>query len=101
MTGPLELTGFSRLVFGLVTGIIFGILLNKGRLTRYETTLGQFLLRDFTMLKVMLSAIFVGSIGVYFLVYIGAVKLFITPVFPVRLLIGSAVFGIGMAVLGY
>ncbi len=101
MTGPLEIIGIPRLILGLVTGIIFGIFLDKGRLTRYETIVGQFLLKDFTMLKVMLSAVLVGSIGVYFLVDINAALLHMTPIFPARLLIGSAVFGIGMALLGY
>ncbi|GBD95899.1 MAG TPA: hypothetical protein ENG83_00825 [Nitrospirae bacterium] len=101
MTGPLEITGIPRLILGLATGITLGILLDKGRLTKYETIVGQFLLKDFTMLKVMLSAVLAGSIGVYFLVYINAAELHITPVIPARLLIGSTIFGIGFALLGY
>jgi len=101
MTGPLEITGISRLILGLVTGILFGIFLDKGRLTKYGTIVGQFLLKDFTMLKVMLTAILVGSVVVYFLESMSAVELVIVPVIPVGLLIGSALFGIGMALLGY
>jgi len=99
--GPLEITGIERLILGLVSGILFGIFLDKGRLTKYDTIVGQFLLRDFTMLKVILSAVIVGSAGVYFLLYLNAVQLHITPIFPARLLIGSALFGVGMALLGY
>jgi uncharacterized membrane protein len=101
MTGPLEITGINRLVLGLVSGIIFGILLDKARLTKYETIVGQFLLKDFTMFKVMMSAIFVGSIGVYFLVDNNSAGLTYAGVAPARLLIGSVLFGIGMAVSGY
>lgn len=101
MTGPLELTGMPKLFFGLIAGIVFGILLDKGRITRYETITGQFLFRDFTMLKLMLSAVLVGSIGVYFLVDINIAELRIIPVFPARLLLGSMIFGVGMALLGY
>ncbi len=101
MTGPLEITGIDRLILGLVTGIMFGIFLDKGRFTKYETIVGQFLLKDFTMFKVIMSALVVGSIGVYFLVDINAAKLHVTGVVPARLLIGSALFGIGMALSGY
>ena len=101
MTSPLEITGISKLVVGLITGILFGFLLDKARLTKYETIEGQFLLSDFTMVKVMLSAVIVGSVGIYSLVYIDAARLVITPFIPLRLLVGSAVFGVGMALLGY
>jgi hypothetical protein len=101
MTGPLEIIGIPRLILGLSTGILFGILLEKGRLTRYETIIGQFLLKDFIMLKFMLSAVLVGSFSVYVLAYINAVNLYIFPVLPVKLLMGSTLFGIGMALAGY
>jgi uncharacterized membrane protein len=101
MNGPLEIIGIPRLILGLFTGILFGILLDKGRLTKYDTIVGQFLFKDFTMLKIMLSAILVGSVGIYFLISIKAAALHIIPVIPVKLLIGSAIFGVGMAVLGY
>jgi hypothetical protein len=101
MTGPLEITGAPSLVLGLITGIMLGIFLDKGRLTKYETIVGQFLLKDFTMLKVMLSAVLIGSIGIYILSALNIVELHISPFVPSRLLIGSVIFGIGMAVFGY
>jgi hypothetical protein len=101
MTGPLELVGIPKLVFGLIAGMVFGVLLDKGRVTHYKTITGQFLFKDFTMLKLMLSAVLVGSVGVYFLVDINAAELRIMPVFPARLLLGSMIFGIGMGLLGY
>jgi hypothetical protein len=101
MTGPLEIKGISMLVSGLLTGLLLGIFLDKGRLTKHETIVGQFLLKDFTMLKVMLSALLVGSIGVYTLSSAKMVNLHISPFIPVRLLIGSALFGTGMAMFGY
>ena len=101
MTGPLEITGTPSLVLGLFTGIMFGIFLDKGRLARYETIVGQFLLRDFTMLKIMLSAVLVGSIGIHILSALNMVDLHISPLVPGRLLIGSVIFGVGMAMFGY
>lgn len=101
MSGPLEITGISRLVLGLFTGIIFGILLHKGQVTKYEKIVGQFLLKDFTVLKVMLTAAVVGSIGVYFMVGMNAAELHIKPLLTGGIILGAVIFGIGMTILGY
>ncbi len=101
MTGPLEINEVSGLAVGLFAGILLGILLDKGRLTKHETIVGQFLLRDFTMLKVMMSALLVGSIGIYIMSSVNMANMHILPLMPGRLLLGSALFGIGMAMFGY
>ena len=41
----------SQLFLGLLTGIGFGFLLQKGRVAKYQTILGQLLLRDWTVFK--------------------------------------------------
>ncbi len=101
MTGPLELTEVSRLAVGLFAGILLGVLLDRGRLTKYETIVKQFLLKDFTMLKIMMSALLVGTTGIYLMSYAHLANLHIAPFIPGRLLVGSALFGIGMATFGY
>mgnify|MGYP004136876501 CR=1 FL=1 len=53
------------IVAGLLTGVVFGVLLQKAHVTRYEVIVGQFLFKDFTVLKVMLTAIVVGAVGVF------------------------------------
>ena len=53
------------IVYGLVVGLVFGFLLQKGGVTRYQVIVGQFLLKDFTVLKVMLTAIVTGAVGIY------------------------------------
>jgi uncharacterized protein len=55
----------SPLIWGLVFGILFGFLLQKGGATRYDVIVGQLLLTDFTVLKIMLSAVLTGMIGIY------------------------------------
>ena len=47
-------------ILGLATGIVFGFLLQKGRVLRFEKQIGAMLLKDMTILKFMLSAIIVG-----------------------------------------
>lgn len=101
MNGPLEITGIARLILGLFTGIIFGIILHKGQVTKYHKIVGQFLLRDFTILKVMLTAAVVGSIGVYLMLEINVAELHIKPLLLGGVTLGAIIFGIGMATLGY
>ena len=50
-----------QLILGLVMGILFGFLLQKGGVTSYHVIVGQLLLKDFTVVKIMLSAVIVGS----------------------------------------
>ena len=89
------------LALGLLTGIAFGFLLQKGRVAKYQTILGQLLLKDWTTFKIMITAILTGSVGVYFLIERGAATLDIWPFQPAAMLIGAVLFGVGLAVLGY
>jgi len=90
-----------RLLLGLFTGILFGILLQKGRVAKFSVIVGQFILRDWTVAKVMGTAIAVGSVGVYALVISGHATLHIKPFLLGGVLLGGVCFGIGMAVYGY
>lgn len=90
-----------NLALGLFTGLAFGFLLQKGRVAKFETIVGQFLFRDWTVVKVMGTAVVVGAIGVYALVELGLASLHIKPLLFGGVLLGAVLFGIGMAVLGY
>lgn len=90
-----------HLLLGLLTGIVFGFLLQKGRVAKFEVITGQLLLRDWTVAKIMLTAIAVGSIGVYALVTMELASLHIKPALLVGVIFGGLLFGCGMAILGY
>jgi uncharacterized protein len=90
-----------KLALGLITGFLFGFLLQKGTVTKYPVIVGQFLLRDFTVLKTMLTAVVVGGIGVYTLRAFGLASLHIKPAQLVAVSLGGLVFGVGMVLLGY
>lgn len=90
-----------QLILGLFEGIIFGFLLQKGGVTDYNVIIGQLLLKDFTVIKIMLSAIVVGMIGIYFLKGIGLVQLHPKTGSLGSSVIGGLIFGIGFALLGY
>ena len=64
----------AQIVLGLLFGIVFGFLLQKGGVTDYNVIIGQLLLTDFTVLKVMLSAVIVGMIGFHLLKHLGYVQ---------------------------
>lgn len=90
-----------RLLLGLVTGIAFGFLLQKGRVAKHGVIVGQLVLRDFTVLKIMLTAIAVGAVGYWGLVALGATDVEVKPAQMGGVLLGALLFGSGLAVLGY
>lgn len=90
-----------QLLFGLITGIIFGFLLQKGGVGRYDVIINQLLLKDFTVLKIMLAAAVTGMIGIYFLNGRKLVELHPRSGSLGMTVVGGIIFGIGFAVLGY
>lgn len=89
------------MLYGLVTGILFGFLLQKGRVLRYDKQIGALRLQDMTIVKFMLSAIVVGMIGTYLLVDLGLAKLSIKPMIVGAIVIGGLLFGVGWGLFGY
>lgn len=90
------------LLYGSITGFIFGFLLQKGGVTRYDVIVNQFLLRDFTVAKVMGTAIVVGAIGIYGMLAMGVeMSMHVKGATLLANALGGLIFGVGMAVLGY
>ena len=91
----------SSLAWGFVFGIIFGFLLQKGGVTKYDVILGQLLLEDFTVIKIMLSAVVTGMIGIHLMKSLGWIQLKPKTGSWGKNAIGGLIFGLGFAVLGY
>jgi uncharacterized protein len=89
------------LVLAVVFGAAFGWLLHRGRVTNYNVIVNQFRLKDFTVLKVMLTAIIVGGLGVLLFVYLGMAKWHVRDANMAAVLIGGSLFGVGMVLYGY
>ena len=89
------------LVYGLVTGILFGIFLQKALVLRYDKQVGALRLFDMTIVKFMLSTVLVGMVGVYLLKDLELVKLDVKATVLGGNIIGSLIFGIGWGFLGY
>jgi hypothetical protein len=94
-------TNTKQLILGFVFGIVFGFLLQKGGVAKYHVLIGVLLLEDFTVIKVMLSAIIVGMVGVFTLHGLGLVELQIKPTRYAANILGGLLFGVGFALIGY
>ena len=91
----------SNLLLPLVFGLVFGFLLQRGGMGKYEVLIGQLLLTDFAVVKVMLTAILVGMVGVLGMHSRGLVKLHLKPTRLVSNIGGGLMFGAGFAMIGY
>lgn len=90
-----------RLALGFISGITFGFLLQKGQVAKFHVIVGQFLLKDWTVLKVMLTAVAVGAVGVWAMVSLGIASLTVKPAAFGGVVAGAVLFGAGMAIFGY
>lgn len=88
-------------ILGLITGILFGFLLQKGRVLRFDKQVGAMLLKDMTIFKFMLSAILVGMVGIQLLAGAGIISLSHKAMNIGAVLVGGALFGCGWAVMGF
>jgi uncharacterized membrane protein YedE/YeeE len=82
-------------------GIVFGVLLHRGGVANYNVIVNQFRFKDFTVLKVMFTAIIVGGIGVLLLHAAGHAEYHIKPANMLGVVLGAALFGVGMVLYGY
>lgn len=97
----LPITGTPALWLAIVFGFIFGLLLHRGGVTSYDVIVNQFRLRDFTVLKIMFTAIVIGGIGVAVLHGFNHANYHIKPANMLGVTLGAAIFGVGMVVYGY
>jgi uncharacterized protein len=95
------ITGTPALILAVVFGFAFGWLLHRGKVTQYNVIINQFRLRDFTVLKVMMTAIIVGGLGVLLLTEIDMAAWHIRDANMLGTIIGAALFGVGMVLYGY
>jgi hypothetical protein len=87
MQGGIEM---NMLIYGLLTGIMFGFLLQKGGVVRYDKQIGALRFLDMTIIKFMMSSIMVGMVQFLF-----------KPVILGENIAGGMLFGLGWGLLGY
>lgn len=90
-----------QLLLALVFGLAFGFLLQKGGVAKYHVLIGMLLLEDFTVAKVMLTAIVVGAVGVYVLHRLGLVEMKVPVTRYGGNILGGILFGVGFGLIAY
>jgi len=90
-----------KLVLGLLIGIAFGAILQLGGGSSYRKIMGSLLLKDMDIIKLILMAIAVGTVGIYALDLADMANLSIKPTYVVGIIIAGLIFGVGFAVAGY
>ncbi len=94
-------TGPAALVAAVVLGAVFGVLLHRGGVASYDVIVNQFRFRDFTVLKIMFTAIIVGGLGVLALNSAGLANYHIKATNLLGVVLGAGIFGVGMVLYGY
>ena len=107
MSSPLIAIGvldeITSLAAALAIGLVFGWFLERGGLGNARKLAGQFYLTDFTVLKVMFSAILTAMLGLFWLSWAGVLDLsqvYVPETFLLPQLIGGLVFGVGFVLAG-
>ena len=107
MIAPLYETGTlgpgGGLAVALAIGLAFGFFLERAGLGSARKLSAQFQLTDFTVLKVMFTAIVTASLGIFWLSRLGALDLsrvYVPETYLLPQLAGGAVFGAGFVIAG-
>jgi len=108
MMGPLSSFGIISESLGffiaVIIGIFFGFFLERGGLGNPRKLTGVFYLTDFTVPKVMFSAIATAAVGLYLMADLQLIdfsKVWIVPTFFWPQIVGGGLFGVGFVVSGY
>ena len=97
------MTFTSSLAMAFGIGIGFGVALERAGLGSARKLIGQFTLTDFTVFKVMFSAILTAMLGSFWLGRLGLIDLAAVSVpetFVLPQLVGGLIFGLGFVVAG-
>ena len=98
-----ELSETLLLLFALLTGIAFGMFLEKAGFGNARKLVQQFYLKDMAMFKVLFSAIVTAMLGIYWLSYFGVLditQIYINASYVWPQVLGGIVFGFGFVLAG-
>jgi uncharacterized protein len=89
------------LLLGLFLGAVFGAILQLSGASSYTKIIGTLRLRDFTIMKLIMTAIGAGLIGVHVLDAVGVAHMKVKDLYLPGIVIAGLIFGVGFAVTGY
>jgi uncharacterized membrane protein YedE/YeeE len=89
------------LALGLTLGAAFGALLQLSGASSHTKIVNALRLRDLTVIKLILTAIGVGLLGVHLLDLFGLANMKVKELYLLGIIVAGAIFGVGFAVTGY
>jgi uncharacterized membrane protein YedE/YeeE len=89
------------LFLGALTGMAFGAVLMASGLSNPRLIIGMLRLRDMRLLRLLVTAIATGIVGIAFLVTFDAAHLAVKALHVIAVALGGVIFGIGFALSGY
>ena len=90
------MTDASLMLAGLVIGIIFGFVLQRGRFCMNSAFRDIILMKEYTLLKAVAMAIVVQMIGFHIMATMGYIQLSPKTLYWGAMIVGGFIFGIGM-----
>jgi uncharacterized membrane protein YedE/YeeE len=90
-----------KLLLGLAIGMAIGAVMQMGGASSYRKILGALLLKDMTIIKLILMTIAVTTVGIYALDLGNLAHMDIKPTYVVGIVIAGLIFGVGFAISGY
>lgn len=90
--------GSPWIIFGI--GLAFGSIIQWSRVDTFEKIAGFSMLKDFTMIKLILLTTGIITIALFFMVKFGYASYSPKPLLLSSLIIGGIIFGIGMSIFG-
>lgn len=90
-----------KLLLGLVLGAAFGAVLQLSGASSHTKIINTLRLKDLTIMKVILTAIGVGLLGVHVLDAAGWVHMKVKDLYLPGIALAGGIFGVGFAVSGY
>lgn len=85
----------------LLVGLVFGAVMQAGLTWRCDCALDGTPWRQSALPRAMLMAVGAGIILIYGAHALGVVQFHVKPFYPVGIAVGGAVFGLGVAILGF
>jgi uncharacterized membrane protein YedE/YeeE len=92
--------GHGSVLTVFLIGLTFGTVIQWSRVDTFEKIAGFSMLKDFTMIKLVLLATGIITIGLHFLVQLDLASYSPKPILLGGLIIGGVIFGVGMSVFG-
>ncbi|MGH7831248.1 MAG: YeeE/YedE family protein, partial [Candidatus Binatia bacterium] len=91
---------FAKLILGLAVGLLFGIVVQRGRFCMYTAFRDILLTKDLTLLKAYLVALSIQTVLIHIFHEFGILSLAVPPFSWLAAVVGGFVFGIGMSLAG-